>query len=107
MTYFVVINNTKEEMDHIDLDYADGQSLNDQTASPDGVTILSDAAVPAGTLVTQVTINKVAVGFKPTPVISAGGVEVNASLIYYEGPEPDSKVIVGTDITEVEDGDKD
>lgn len=105
MSNFVVINDTKEEMDHIDVDYVDGQSMDDQHASGGGVTVLSDSAIPTGTLVSEVTIHGVVVGFEPTPVVSGGGTEVNASLVYYENPESESRVIVGTDITEVEDGD--
>ena len=105
MVNFVVINNTKEEMDLIDVDYVDGESMDNQNASSDGVTVLSDSAIPAGTLVSEVTIHDVVVGFEPTPVVSESGTEVNATLIYFEDPESDSRVIVGTDITEIEDGD--
>lgn len=100
MVNFVVINNSPFEIENIDVTYVDEQSMNNQHADANGVTVLSDGGIPNGTAVSVVSVEGVEIAEEPTPVELPSGNTVIASLVYYTNPKSGQTEVAGVEIQE-------
>ncbi|MCB0721019.1 MAG: hypothetical protein KDC42_01840 [Ignavibacteriae bacterium] len=104
MVNFIVVNGSSYEIDGINVLYADDQSMNDQHANADGVTVLSDGDIPTGTAVSEVNVDGTQVTDKGTQIPVGGGRVVIATLIHYTDPKSGSDQVIGMEAENEEEG---
>jgi hypothetical protein len=100
MVNFIAINESTILVYGIDVVYADEQSMDDQSAPADQVTVLSDSAIPSGTLVSSVSVNGVEIPAEGTQVTLEGGV-VFVTPVFYHNPKSGQDNVVGLEVQNV------
>lgn len=105
MVNFIVLNETVYEVDNINVIYVDEQSMDDQHADADGVTVLSDGDIPNGTQVEEVNVDGIVITQGATRIPVGGGSEIAAAtLIYFNNPKSGQSDIIGVEIQQDVEG---
>ncbi|HLT24393.1 MAG TPA: hypothetical protein VK004_04645 [Ignavibacteria bacterium] len=97
MVNFIAANESEILVYGIDIVYASQQSLDDQSAPAEQVTVLSDGAIPSGTEVTGVSVNGTEIPAEGTQVTLEGGT-VFVTPIFYHNPKSGQDAIIGLEI---------
>jgi hypothetical protein len=95
MANFVVVNNSLYEINDINVIYVDEQSMDNQQASADGVTVLSDSNIPNGTVVKEVNVNGTVITEEPVTIPVGQGRTIIATLVYFINPKSGQQDIIG------------
>lgn len=104
MVNFIVVNNSLYEIDKINVIYADEQSMDNQQAGADGVTVLSDSKIPAGTEVSEVNVDGTVVTEEPVSIPVGQGRTLLATLIHYSDPNTGQDNVIGMEAESESEG---
>jgi hypothetical protein len=103
MANFVVINNSLYAINDINVIYVDEQSMNNQEATADGVTVLSDSSIPTGTAVQEVNVAGTVITEEPVTIPVGHGRTLIATLVYFTNPKSGQQDVVGMEASQEEE----
>jgi hypothetical protein len=103
MANFVVLNNSLYQINDINVIYVDEQSMNNQHATADGVTVLSDSSIPNGTAVEEVNVAGTVITEEPVTIPVGQGRTLIATLVYVINPKSGQQDVVGMEASQDEE----
>ncbi len=103
MVNFIALNESEVLVYGIDITYVNQQSMDNQTAPAEEVTVLSDSGIPSGTQVSSVSVDGTEIPAEGTPVTLEGGT-VYITPIFYHNPKSGQDSVVGVEIQHEAEG---